>query len=68
MGLNQTRNEVFRPHNDRFRQYLASSRGKSTKKTFWSKFGPKRPKLDPKLGFLPFSQTWFISFFKKCME
>ena len=32
------------------------------KKKFWPKFGPKGPKMDPKLGFLPFSQVEFISF------
>ena len=32
------------------------------KKMWWLEFGPKEPKLGPKLGFLPFSQVWFISF------
>ena len=31
-------------------------------KKFWgAKFGQNRPKLGPKLNFLPFSQVWFIS-------
>ena len=33
------------------------------KKKFWQHgFGPNGPKSGPKLGFLPFSQVWFISF------
>ena len=32
------------------------------KNFFWSKFAPKGPKSGMKLGFLPFSQVWFISF------
>ena len=32
------------------------------KKNLGSKFWPTGPKSDQKLGFLPFSQDWFISF------
>ena len=32
------------------------------KNFFWSKFAPKGPKSGMRLGFLPFSQVWFISF------
>ena len=35
---------------------------KPAKKNFWPKFGPNRPKLGLKLGFMPFSQVLFISF------
>ena len=33
-----------------------------TKKILGPKFGPIKPKSGPKLGFLLFSQVWFISF------
>ena len=36
---------------------------KSTKKSLGLKFGPKEQKSGPKLGFMPFSQVWLISFF-----
>ena len=29
------------------------------KKFWWPKFGPKGPKLGPKLGFLSICQNWF---------
>ena len=35
---------------------------KFTKKIWELKFGPNRPKSAPKLGFLSFSEVWFISF------
>ena len=52
-------------YDDSLRQCLTSSRVvelEQTKKKFGPKLGPNRPKLGPKLGFLPFSQVWFISF------
>ena len=30
-------------------------------------YGPNSPKAGPKLGFLAFSQVWFISFPLKCI-
>ena len=42
---------------------LILSRGETHKKNIGPlKFGPDRPKLGPKLGFLPFSDVWFVSF------
>ena len=41
-----------------------SSRDKIREKKFW---GPKGPKSGPKLGFLPFSQIWFICFPRNCI-
>ena len=50
-------------YDDSLRQCLTSNRGKAPPhppKIFGKiKFGPK---LDPNLGFSPFSQVWFISF------
>ena len=37
------------------------------KKNWGPKFGPNGAKLDPKLGFLPFSQVWFICFPGNCI-
>ena len=49
--------------NDSLQQCLTYCRGKIYEKKFWgSKFGPKGRKSCPELGFLPFSQVWFISF------
>ena len=41
-----------------------SSRDKIREKKFW---GPKGPNSGPKLGFLPFSQIWFICFPRNCI-
>ena len=40
---------------------------KPAKKNYWPKFGPNRPKLGLKLGFISFSQVLFISFSLNCM-
>ena len=53
----------FLGYDDSLRQCLTSSRGITHEEKFWGpKFGPNGPKLGPKLGYLPFSQVWFISF------
>ena len=50
-------------YNDSLQQFIASSRGKTHEKIFWGpNLGQNGPKSGPKLGFLPFSQDWFISF------
>ena len=41
---------------------------KVMKKCLGPKFGPKRPKLGPKISFLPFSQVWFFSFSLNCID
>ena len=38
------------------------------KKSFGLEFGPNGAKSDSKLGFLPFSQVWLISFPLNCMD
>ena len=44
-------------------QSVTSSRGKIHEKSFWGpKFVPKGPKSGLKLGFLSFSQVWFLGF------
>ena len=74
--LNQAQDEVFcdflefasldfceTAYNDSLHQCLTSSRGKTKKK-----WGPKFiQKSGPKLGFLSFSQVWFISFLLNCI-
>ena len=80
MGLNQAQNEVFHhflefglyvflefAYNDSFQQYLTSSRGKTHEKNFGAQIWAKQTKLGPKLGFLPFSEVWFISFPLNCI-
>ena len=55
-------------YNDSLQQCLTNSRGKIHEKTFLgSKSGLNRPKSGPKLGFLPFSQVWCISFPSYCI-
>ena len=50
-------------YNYSLRQCLTTIRGKTHQKVWGEhKFGSDRPKLDPKLSFLPFSQVWCISF------
>ena len=51
-------------YDDSLQQCLTSS----TDKIYKTFFGPKRPKLGPKLGFLPFSQVWFIRFSSNCIQ
>ena len=41
---------------------------KKKKKNWQPEFGPYGPKSGSKLGFLPFSQVWFISFPWNCMQ
>ena len=48
-------------YDDSLQQCLTSSRGKTHEKYFWG------PNLGLKLGFLPFSQAWFISFSLNCI-
>ena len=54
-------------NHESLQQLLTFRRGRINEKTFWPKFGPKGPKMDPKLGFLPFSQVVFISFPWNCI-
>ena len=81
MGLNQAQNEVFRiclnlNHMFSLKLYtmivcdnvLHLVEVKSMKKNLEPKFGPNLSKLGPKLGFLPFSHAWFISFPLNCIE
>ena len=50
-------------YNDSVQQSVTSSRGKIHEKSFWGpKFVPKGPKSGLKLGFLSFSQVWFLGF------
>ena len=50
-------------YNDSLQKCLTCIRGENHENNFLgSKFGPKGQKLVSKLGFLPFSQVWFISF------
>ena len=75
LGQNRVRNHVFGyflkfdslvffeiVYNDSLQQCLTSGWGKIHENFFW---GPKGPKLGPKLVFLPFSHVWFISFPRK---
>ena len=41
---------------------------RKTSKIWRSEFGPSGPKSGPKLGFLPFSQVWLISFHWICIQ
>ena len=78
MGQNQAQNYVFCHFlkfgslvfleiacNDRLQQCLTSSRDKITQKVFRDQI---RPKSEPKLGFRTFSQVWFISFPRNCIQ
>ena len=80
IGKNQVQNKVFShslkfgslvfldvAYNDSLQQCLTSSRGKIHEKNFWPKFLPKGPKSGSKLGFLSFSQVWFLSFPLNCI-
>ena len=52
-------------HYDSWPWYLVTAEARfleKKKKNWQSEFGPTGPKLGPNLGFLPFSQVWFISF------
>ena len=49
-------------------QCLTTSGEKPTNKFWGPKFGPNKPKSDPKLNFLPFSQVWLISFLENCID
>ena len=44
--------------------YLVTGRDRFLKK----KIGPNGLKLGPKLGFLSFSEVWFISFLRTCIQ
>ena len=75
ISLNEAQNEVFChflefgsyvfceiQYDDSLQHCLRCSRGKTHKKILGPKFGPVKPRSGPKLGFLLFSQVWFISF------
>ena len=49
--------------NGSLQQFITSSRRKTHEKKFWGpNLGRNGPKSGPVLGFLPFSQVWFVSF------
>ena len=55
-------------YNDSLQQCITSSRDKSHGKNILGpNLGQNEPKSGPKLGFLPFSQAWFISFPLNCI-
>ena len=50
-------------YNDSLQECITSSRGKTHTKILGDKIWAKnRPKSGLELGFLPFSQVWFVSF------
>ena len=49
-------------YSDSLQQFLTCSRGKIHENKLWG------PNLGPRLGFLPFSQIWFISFPENCLQ
>ena len=49
--------------------YLVTDKARFLRKKIWQpKFGANRPKSRPELGFLLFSQVWFISFPWDCIQ
>ena len=56
-------------HDDSWLWYLVADEARFFFKKNWqSEFGPKGPKSGPKLGFLSFSEVWFISFPCNCIQ
>ena len=56
-------------HDDSWPWYLVTDEGRFLKKRNWRpKFRPNCSKSGSKLGFLPFSQVWFVSFTWNCIK